>query len=79
MQAIHHTYLILYFSHTGIPYGTETLAMTELQQQRLHVWENNWVRKIAGVKRADRRRMAELREETGVQRSLTERLVRSRL
>ena len=28
---------------------------------------------------ADRRRMAELREETGVQRSLTERLVRSRL
>ena len=29
--------------------------------------------------RADRRRMVELREETGVQRSLTERLVRSRL
>ena len=60
-------------------YGTETLAMTELQQQRLQVCENNWVRKIAGVKTADRRRMLELREETGVQRSLTERLVRSRL
>ena len=28
-------------------YGTETLALTELQQQRLHVCENNWVRKIA--------------------------------
>ena len=28
--------------------------------------------------RADMRRMVELREETGVQRSLTERLVRSR-
>ena len=29
--------------------------------------------------RADRRRMVELREETGVQRSLTERLVSSKL
>ena len=38
-----------------------------------------WVRKIARVTRADRRRMVELNEETGVQRSLTERLVRSRL
>ena len=54
-------------------YGTETLAMTELQQHRLQVCENNWVRKIAGVKRADMRRMVELREETGMQRSLTER------
>ena len=60
-------------------YGTETLALTELQQQRLQVCENNWVRKIARVTRADRRRMVELREETGVQMSLTERLVRSRL
>ena len=32
-------------------YGTETLAMTELQQQRLQVCENNWVRKIARVTR----------------------------
>ena len=53
--------------------GTETLALTELQQQRLQVCENNWVRKIARVTRADRRRMVQLREETGVQRSLTER------
>ena len=60
-------------------YGMETLAMTDRQQQRLQVCENNWVRKIARVTRADRRRMVELREETGVQRSLTERLVRSRL
>ena len=60
-------------------YGTETLALTELQQQRLQVCENNWVRKIARVTRADRRRMVELREETGVQRSLRDRLVRSRL
>ena len=46
-------------------YGTETLALTELQQQRLQVCENNWVRKIARVTRADRRRMVELRDETG--------------
>ena len=60
-------------------HGTETLALTEIQQQRRQVCENNWVRKIARVKRADRRRKVELREETGVQGSLTESLVRSRL
>ena len=60
-------------------YGTETLALTELQQQRLQVCENNWVRKIAIVTRADRRTMVELREEIGVQSSLTEILMRSRL
>ena len=60
-------------------YGTENLALTELHQQRVQVCENNWVRKIARVARADRRRMVELREETGVERSLTERLARSSL
>ena len=45
-------------------YGTETLALTDLQQQRRQVCENNWVRKIARVTRADRRRMVALREET---------------
>ena len=60
-------------------YGTETLALTELQQQRLQVCKKNWVRKISRVKRADMRKMVELREETGVQGSLTERLVRTRL
>ena len=38
-----------------------------------------WVGCLARVTRADRRRMMELREETGMQRSLTDRLVRSRL
>ena len=42
-------------------YGRETLALTELQQQRLQVCENNWVRKIARLTRADRRRMVECR------------------
>ena len=36
-------------------YGTETLALTELQQHRLQVCENNWVQKIARVTKADRR------------------------
>ena len=53
-------------------YGTETWALTELQQQRLNMCENNWVRKLARVTRADMRRMVELREEAGVQRSLTD-------
>ena len=43
-------------------HGTETLTLTEIQQQRRQVCENNWVRKIARVKRADRRRKFELRE-----------------
>ena len=48
-------------------YGTGTTMAASVK--------NNWVRNIARVTRADRRRMVELREETGVQRSLTERLV----
>ena len=64
---------------TGLHVRKATLSMTELQPQRLQECENNWVRKIARVTRAVKRRMVELREETGVQRSLTERLVRSRL
>ena len=43
-------------------YGTETLAMTELKQQKRQVCENNWVRQIARVTSADRRRIVELRE-----------------
>ena len=60
-------------------YGTETLALTELQQQRLQVCENNWDRKIARVTRADRQRMLEIKEDTGVQMNMTERMVRSRI
>ena len=44
---------------------------TDREQQRLQVCEKNWVRRIAGVKRVDIRRMDELREEIGVQMSLT--------
>ena len=44
-------------------YGLETLALSELHQ--LQVCENNWIRKIAGVRRVERRRMKDLREEVG--------------
>ena len=53
----------------------ETLALAE-RQQRLQVCENNWVRRIAVVKRMERRMVDELREEIGGQMSLTWRLVR---
>ena len=56
-------------------YGLETMAVTETQQEKLQVCENNWVRRIAGVKRIDKRRMEELREEVGVKESLTRKLV----
>ena len=60
-------------------YGLETLPVSEKHQHRLQVCENNWVRRIAGVKRVDRRRMDELREEVGIQKCLMGRLVKSRL
>ena len=64
---------------TGMHVRNGNIGMTELQQQRLQVCANNWVRKIARVTSAGRRIMVELREETGVQMSLTEKLLRSRL
>ena len=51
--------------------------MTEKQKEKLQVSENNWVRRTAGVKRIDKRRMEELREEVGVKENLTRKLVRS--
>ena len=60
-------------------YGLETVALTEQQQQKLQVCEDNWVRRIIRTKRVDRRRMNDLRKEVGMQCSLTGRLVRSRM
>ena len=60
-------------------YGLETVALTEQQQQKLQVCENNWVRRITRTKRVDKRRMNDLRKEVGMQCSLTGRLVRSRM
>ena len=37
----------------------------ELHQHKLQVCGNNWIRRIAGVRRVERRRMKDLREEVG--------------
>ena len=60
-------------------YGLETLPVSEKHQHRLQVCDNNWVRRIAGVKRVDRSRMDELREEVGIQKCLMGRWVKSQL
>ena len=46
-------------------YGSETLPLSELHQHKLQVCENNWIRKIAGVRRVERRRMKDMREDVG--------------
>ena len=46
-------------------YGLETVALTEQQQQKLQVCENNWVHQITRTKRVDRRRMNDMRQEVG--------------
>ena len=38
-----------------------TQALTEKQPEKVQVYEHNWVRKIEGVKSADKRRLEELR------------------
>ena len=60
-------------------YGLETMALFGAQQQRLQVCENNWMRRIAGVKRVDRRRLEDIREEIWMDRSITERVIRGRM
>ena len=60
-------------------YCLETVALTEQQQQKLQVCENNWVRRVTRTKRVDKRRMNILRKEVGMQCNLTGRLVRCRM
>ena len=43
-------------------YGWETLALSELQQHKLQLCANNWIRRIAGVKKVERRIMKDIRE-----------------
>ena len=66
-----YTYLYAYL------YGLATIAITETQE-KLQVCENNWVRRIAGEKRIDKRRKEEMREEVGVKESLTRKQARRR-
>ena len=65
--------------NTSIPIRPREHGDDKNQQERLQVSENNWVRRIVGVKRINKRRMEELREEVSVKESFTRKLVRSRL
>ena len=60
-------------------YGLETLALSELHQHKPQVCENNWIRKIAGVRRVERRRMKDLREEVGTKACIVGRIDKSRM
>ena len=57
--------------------GLETIALTEKQQEKVQVCENNWLGRIAGVKTVDKRRMDELRVEVGGKESFKKKLVRT--
>ena len=53
--------------------------MIVLQQRKLQVCENNWIRRIAGVRRAERRRMKDLREEVGTKACIVGKIVKIRI
>ena len=55
------------------------MAVTEKQQGKFQVCENNLVRIIVGVKRADKRRRDKLRLEVGVKERFKKKSVRSSL
>ena len=44
----------------------ETMALAEKQQAKMQVCEHNWMRRIVGVKKADKRRKDELRVKTNL-------------
>ena len=60
-------------------YGLETLALSELHQHKLQICENNWIRRIAGIKRVERRGMKFLREEVGTKACTVDKMVNSRM
>ena len=55
------------------------LALSELHQHKLQVCENNWIRRIAGVRRVERRRMKDLREEVGTKACIVGNIVKSQM
>ena len=59
--------------------GLETSALSELHQHKLQVCENNWIRKIAEVRRVERRIMKDLREEVGTKACIVGKIVKSRM
>ena len=47
-------------------YDLETLTLKEIQEEKIQLAENNWIRRIFRVTQEDRRKMKELREEIGI-------------
>ena len=58
-------------------YGLETLTLSELHQHKLQVCENNWIRRIAGVKGVDKRRIKDLIEEGGTNACIAGKIVKA--
>ena len=63
----------------ALTYGLETMALTEKQQKTIQVCENNWIRRLCGVKLVEKRRLAELRKEVGLKKTVTQKMVEKRL
>ena len=55
------------------------VALSEQQPCRLLVCENNWIRRVASVKRVERRRIKYLREEVGTKACIVGKIVKSRM
>ena len=64
--------------YPGTHVWLRNMALTEIQE-KVQVCENNWMRRIVGVKTADKRRMDKLRMDIGAKDSFKKKLVRSRL
>jgi len=58
--------------------GLETMALIWKQQAKMQLFENNWIRIVVRVKRADKRRIDKLRVDVGVQESVKKKLERSK-
>ena len=48
-------------------------------ERRLQVCENNWTRRIAGVKTVERRTLKDIREEVGTNAYIVSKIVTSRM
>ena len=65
--------------YSGIHEWTKDAMVLTEKQEKVQVCETNLVRRIVGVKRADKRRTDELRVEVGVKDSFKKKLARSSL
>ena len=58
---------VLLLRECGVNVDTfNTLSLTERQEEKMQIAENNWVRRICKVTHGDRNKMKELREEIGI-------------